>query len=67
MELFNQLNTKRVNYGISIAKLCRVADISYSTWRRNEKGETEPNTRTLKKLSNAISKIREQRIRSNGS
>jgi predicted transcriptional regulator len=66
MNLFKDLNSKRVNYGISIAKLCRTADISYSTWLRNQRGETSPNTRTIEKLDKAIHTIREQKIRDNG-
>ena len=66
MVYFNEIEKKRIKNDISIARLCRIADLGYSTYLRNKTGQTSPNTKTINKFSKAIEKIRFQRIKANG-
>lgn len=55
---FDALHATRQALGLSVARLCRKADISQSTYQRlvKERGR-KPNFRTVKRLEVAISTL----------
>ncbi len=56
----DELEQRRNRAGISLDEACRRAGIFPSTWRRNVRGTTAPNTRTLRKMSDALTALIEE-------
>lgn len=52
---FDELDTRRAGLGLSVARLCRRADISTSAYQRLTKHrERMPNFRTIRRLEEAL-------------
>lgn len=52
---FNELDKRREGLGLSVARLCRRADISTSAYQRLVKdGRRSPNFRTVRRLEQAL-------------
>lgn len=54
MMSFDEIEQRRVAAGLTRKAVYEHAGIDGETWRRTARGETEPNSKTLKKLSAAL-------------
>ncbi len=49
-----EMESRLARNGVSVARLCREAGISQSTWSRWKKGDTSPRESTIRVLENAM-------------
>lgn len=54
MRAFDDINRLRREHGLTRRAIYLRAEVDGETWRRSEKGSTEPYMRTLRKLSSAL-------------
>ena len=54
MLTFPEIDARRVKHGLTRQQVYERAGVNGETWRRTAAGRTEPNLRTLKKLTAAL-------------
>jgi predicted transcriptional regulator len=57
MGSFEEIEAERRRLGLTRRAVYRRAGVDGETWRRTEKGITEPNVRTLRKLAEAVAAL----------
>ncbi len=58
---FEQIDEQRAKAGITRRALYEEADVHKETWRRISLNKVQPNTATLKKLDDALFRLRERK------
>lgn len=57
MRTFEEIDRLREAARLTRGALCERAGVNTETWRRTARGRTEPNTRTLRRLSEALDQL----------
>lgn len=57
MLTFEEIDAKRAEAGLTRKALYEKAGLHSSTWRRTATRKTQPNTRTLQKLTTALDQL----------
>ncbi|OBQ59598.1 XRE family transcriptional regulator [Mesorhizobium loti] len=63
---FEEIDKRRAAAGLTRKAIYERAGVDGETWRRSASGETEPNTKTLRKLSAALDELTREREHDNG-
>lgn len=57
MRTFEEINRLRTEHGLTRRDVYKRAGVNGETWRRTANETTEPNQRTLRKLSSALDEL----------
>ncbi|MDG4894643.1 helix-turn-helix transcriptional regulator [Mesorhizobium sp. WSM4976] len=58
---FQEIDRRRVAAGLTRKAIYERAGVDGETWRRSASSKTEPNTKTLRKLSQALEQLEQEK------